>query len=57
MLTWWGELMVVVIAFIGGYVVCFFILRNNPKYLNVDKLLKEEMQKKGMRSLRPSRTR
>ncbi len=36
----WG-----VVIFIVGYVVAFFIMKNNPKYFNIDKMAKEELTK------------
>lgn len=27
-------------CFIGGYVTSFFVMRNNPKYFNIDKMAK-----------------
>ncbi len=46
MLIWWGELILLVVGLIAGYVICFFMIRNNPKYLNVDKMIKEEIEKR-----------
>ncbi len=46
MLTWWGELILLAVGFVGGYVSAFFMLRKNPKYLNVDRLLEEDFKKR-----------
>ncbi len=29
-----------VIGFVIGYIACFFMMRNNPKYFHLDKMLK-----------------
>jgi uncharacterized membrane-anchored protein YhcB (DUF1043 family) len=36
-------LILLVVGFIAGWVVSFFVMRNNPKYFNLDKMAKEEL--------------
>ena len=33
-----------VVAFIAGGLVMYFVLRNNPKLLNIEKLTKEQLE-------------
>lgn len=33
-----------VVFFIAGWVVSYFVVRNNPKYLNLDKMAKDKLQ-------------
>ncbi len=33
-----------VVAFVAGGIVAFFVLKNNPKFLNIEKLSKEQLQ-------------
>ena len=33
---------VVIVCFIIGWVVSFFVMRKNPKYFGIDKMLKSE---------------
>jgi len=34
-----------IVFFVVGWVVSFFVMRNNPKYFNIDKMAKEELVK------------
>lgn len=40
---WLLYLILAVVIYIGGYVTAFFMLRNNPSYLRIDKMGKEEL--------------
>ena len=33
-------LIAVIVAFVGGCVTAYFVMRNNPKYFNIDEMLK-----------------
>lgn len=33
-------IILIVLIFLAGFVVGFFVMRNNPKYFNIDKMLK-----------------
>lgn len=33
-----------VFGVVAGWVGCFFVMRNNPSYLNIDKLGKDKLQ-------------
>ena len=37
---WLWVLIALVIGFLGGIVVEFFVMKNNPKYFNLDDILK-----------------
>jgi hypothetical protein len=39
-----GYIIGAVVIFVAGFFTCFFILKNNPKYLNVEKLTKDELK-------------
>lgn len=34
---------VAVVFFLLGYVVSFFVMRNNPKYFNINKMAKDKL--------------
>jgi uncharacterized membrane-anchored protein YhcB (DUF1043 family) len=34
-----------IIGFIGGFIIGFFVLKNNPKLLNLKKLSQDQLQK------------
>ncbi len=40
---WWLYLILAVVFYIAGYATAFFMLKNNPSYLNIDKMGKEEL--------------
>ncbi len=44
--AWWEMLAIMVLTFIGGYIVSFFVFRKNPKYLNIDKLIIENIKER-----------
>jgi len=33
-----------IVFFIVGWVVSFFVMRNNPKYFNIDKMAKDQLE-------------
>ena len=39
-IVWWFLLLLLFVLFIAGWAVCFFVMRNNPKYFGIDKMLK-----------------
>jgi len=44
------HLITAILGFIGGAIAMYFVIRNNPKYVNVDKLLKSERDKQVARA-------
>lgn len=44
---WTIFLIIVAILFIffGGWTACFFVLRNNPKFIHPESMTKEKLQK------------
>ncbi len=36
-------ILVALVFFVAGWIVSFFVMRNNPKYFNVDKMAKDEL--------------
>lgn len=41
-IVWWLFLLIFVAVFFAGWIVSFFVMRNNPKYFGIDKMLKSE---------------
>lgn len=39
-IVWWLFLLFLALLFLASWIVCFFVMRNNPKYFGIDKMLK-----------------
>ena len=37
-------LIIIALIFGAGWVTSFFVMRNNPKYFNIDKMAKEQLK-------------
>jgi len=46
MLPWWSLAITAGVGFIAGWVVSWLFFRNNPKYLNIDKIIEAEIKSK-----------
>jgi len=38
-----ASLISLIVGFIIGWVASYFVMRNNPKYFNIDKMAKDEL--------------
>jgi len=44
-MAWYWYLIIIALIFGAGWVVSFFVMRNNPRYFNIDKMAKAELEK------------